>query len=54
MLRLIRFLIFGDGHLHQWEAIRETSLVERYGDVPHGMAVYCRCKVCGAHKRFEI
>ncbi len=50
MLRLLRFLVTGDWHLHQWETIDKTEcsgmggLWTRY---------YCRCTVCGKHKKFD-
>lgn len=50
MLRLLRFLLTGDTHLHKWETLRDVEVV---GDVGTWTRYYCKCAVCGAHKRFD-
>lgn len=51
MLRLLRFLIFGDGHIHHWRRIADGKLTN--GERFVGNWYDCECTVCGAHKRFN-
>lgn len=50
MLRLFRFLITGDWHLHKWVTIQKNKCT---GDGNRWMRFYCRCEVCGKHKTFD-
>lgn len=51
MIRLIRFLITGDWHLHEWELIKESYYSDDFGSK---WTVYvCRCKHCGNVKLFN-
>ena len=51
MIRLLRFLLTGDGHMHKWEIIgqgRRTWEGSKIGDYYN-----CRCSVCGKIKGFK-
>lgn len=51
MIRLFRFLLTGDGHMHKWEIIgqgRRTWDGAKIGDYYN-----CRCSVCGKIKAFD-
>jgi len=52
MIRLLKFLIFGDAHLHKWVSVEKLHKTTKGGDV---VAVYyiCKCEVCGSIKRFS-
>lgn len=50
MLRLIRFLIFGDGHLHKWRATSQGLFYEM-GD--EGSCVFAVCEHCGKRRMFK-
>lgn len=56
MLRLLRFLITGDWHLHQWERRERIKISD--ADNPDGRSIavkhICECKVCRAWKAFEV
>ena len=52
MFRLLRFLVTGDWHLHQWEDIKEAT-VENIDCGERFSRYYCKCKICGKHKRFD-
>lgn len=57
MLRLLQFMITGDWHLHEWELVETRRLVIPGGnvdDIAIGEAKNCRCKHCGAWKRFDL
>lgn len=52
MLRIFRFILTGDWHLHSWEIIdkRYTSVIdtgERF------TSYHCRCIHCGTIKVFD-
>ena len=51
MIRIIRFLLTGDWHLHQWETIDENFCTDEFGGA--WTRYYCRCRVCGKHKKFD-
>lgn len=57
MIRLIRFLITGDWHLHEWE--KPTTRVAVYdpdnaaGGRPVRFQHEVRCKHCGKVRRFK-
>lgn len=50
MLRLLRFLLTGDGHLHKWV---DLQAVETSGNGGRWTRYYCRCEICGKHKKFD-
>jgi hypothetical protein len=52
MLRLLKFLITGDWHLHRWEDTQVINIVDEYSGVNKGYAHHCKCTVCGVHKSF--
>ena len=45
MIELLQLLILG--HAHEWELIKEISLVEKVGDIPSGRKYILQCKHCG-------
>lgn len=50
MLRLLRWFIWGDGHLHHWKIIRQgpRTLSDRNGRVfPNGHYYDLQCENCG-------
>jgi len=51
MIRLLRWLIYGDAHTHVWKTIKEVELVDEK-DNQIGTRYYCECSVCGTHKVF--
>ncbi len=53
MLRLIRFLIFGDAHLHEWEIIEQRDILSRYTLNIIGRSYILKCKHCGDLKEFK-
>ena len=50
MIRLLRFLLTGDWHLHKWETIDQKRRDSKYETWTR---YYCRCTVCGTHKKFD-
>lgn len=54
MMRLLRFLLFGDSHLHQWETIEKCNIVDRYSGRVMNHDYECRCKVCGRYRVFRL
>lgn len=50
MLRLLRWLFTGDGHLHQWEDVEVIRLVN--GNMTTGYTHHCKCIHCGEHRSF--
>lgn len=53
MIRLLRWLIWGDGHLHKWEL---RSTVNGWGGNEYPSAIFksCQCSVCGEYRSFRI
>jgi len=48
MIRIIRFLITGDWHLHKWETIKQVPARDELG---HSYTKhYLQCQVCGKVK----
>lgn len=54
MLRLLRFLVTGDWHLHEWETIRTVDIVAFCGATPSARDYECRCIHCGKIKGFRV
>lgn len=56
MLRLLRFLVFGDGHLHKWEPYGEvTHIVESEQDkIPYKNVQAFKCETCGKIRQFRV
>jgi len=52
MLRLIRFLITGSWHEHEWVVIREGELTSHCG--ARGTRYILQCKTCGDIKNKDI
>lgn len=51
MIRLLRFLLTGDGHMHKWEIMRQGP--RTFGGEKIGSYYECRCSVCGKIKEFR-
>ena len=51
MIRLLKFLITGDWHLHHWKIIGQRTTTD--GNGSRWQRLYCQCKVCGECKVFE-
>lgn len=50
MLRLLKFLIFGDAHLHEWEVIGEDVITYTYNENNSSVdkkMFRLQCKKCG-------
>jgi hypothetical protein len=47
MIRLFRWLVFGDGHAHKWKRVDEFRMVESIGKPPYGTKYVCECEMCG-------
>ena len=45
------------GHAHRWETLKEVRLETRddfFGGTPSVQSrFYCRCTICGKHKKFD-
>lgn len=54
MLRLIRFLIFGDAHIHKWETLKEIDIIGEDSSIPIAKKYVCRCTICGKIKKFRV
>lgn len=54
MIRLIRFLITGDWHLHEWEKDGPQLHSLNMWDEPVNYRQPCRCKRCGKIKSFKL
>lgn len=50
MIRLLRFLLTGDGHMHKWEIIGVSR--QTFDGTKVGNCYDCRCSVCGKIKEF--
>jgi len=51
MIRLLRWIIYGEAHIHIWETIKEVNTAD-VDDAITGTRYYCQCTVCGTHKTF--
>ena len=54
MWRLIRFLLTGDGHLHQWKFTHVDYFSRTDGQRMHSVTYVKVCTVCGKHKTGSI
>lgn len=59
MIRLLRFIITGDWHLHEWEKIQEVDIYSIYDDGststrPTKTEYHCKCIKCGKIKNFKM
>lgn len=53
MIRLLKFLVTGDWHLHLWEQKKMVRIKNGAGEtVNHEL--YCECKICGMPKSFRM
>ena len=53
MVRLFRWLVFGDGHLHRWAEVKSGGIVSASG-ARVGTFYDCRCEICGCFKAFNL
>lgn len=51
MIRLLRFLLTGDWHMHKWEIMSQGPRNWRGSKV--GNFYDCRCSVCGKVEEFS-
>lgn len=59
MLRLFRWLIWGDAHLHKWKPYGgEIKVFEDVEGLDRGVPAYSRqsfqCEVCGTIRMFQV
>lgn len=54
MLRLLRFLLTGDGHLHHWVILNTNSVRAYNGDGNKGTMYTLQCELCGNIKRKQV
>lgn len=52
MIRLLKFLITGDWHMHHWEIHEQRDAVDHNGSLI-GANYILRCKHCGDMKKFR-
>lgn len=52
MIRLLRFLLWGDGHSHHWETIAHGPIMRDDG-AKIGSFYECRCSTCGTIRQFN-
>ena len=52
MIRLFRYLLFGDIHIHKWACVEKLNKTNSSGNV---VAVYYinKCEICGKMKKFS-
>ena len=50
MIRLFRWLFWGDGHAHRWETIETMDLTDRATGLK-GTRFHLKCTVCGNIKK---
>lgn len=54
MIRLFRFLITGDWHLHKWDKGEDINVWGDSTKYPAYRKTVCRCKECGKIKVVKI
>jgi len=55
MIRLLRWILTGDGHLHKWVKIKEVASFWNASDpLPMYTKHVCRCEICGEIKGFKV
>lgn len=59
MLRLLRFLVFGDWHLHIWEDVGEPIKLYRPGvdpkkTLPQEATQQMKCRTCGKRTSYQL
>ena len=53
MIRLFRWLLFGDGHAHRWKIIDSEKVSRSSDGTVKGIRHTLQCKVCGKLDTFE-
>ena len=51
MIRILKFLVTGNWHLHIWEDLYSVECKDDCGGL--WQRYYCKCKICGEHKKFD-
>jgi len=51
MWRLLKFIVTGSWHEHEWEIIQECNLTDDFG--ASGQRYHCRCVKCGKITKFD-
>ncbi len=52
MIRLLRFLVTGDWHLHRWRVIESATCTDDFNR--RWTRRYCQCEHCGKIKVFDV
>jgi len=54
MIRLIRWLIFGEAHIHKWTTIENIDVYNSSSStLPTASKYVCRCDTCGKIKVYR-
>jgi hypothetical protein len=53
MIRLIRWLIFGEAHIHKWTTIENIDVYRPGTTLPTASKYVCRCDTCGKIKVYR-
>jgi len=54
MIRLLKWLIFGDTHLCKYEIIERIKVVSEYKNTPESIIFVQKCEICGKIKKTRI
>lgn len=55
MLRILKFLITGDWHLHKWQCVATYNWREKnYGNYLNYEIQILECEHCGKRKKFKV
>lgn len=52
VIRLFRWLFFGDGHKHEWETMKTANLMQ--DGICVGQRYFQRCTKCGKMKKVDL
>ena len=54
MIRLLRWLIWGDAHTHKWVLFTTTNVMTEGSTIPDAIIHEYHCSVCGKHKMVKV
>lgn len=57
MIKLLKYLIFGEAHTHKWAKEKTIYVYADYSsnkELPIYEKVICKCNICGKYKVFKI
>lgn len=58
MIRLLRFLIWGDAHMHKWVPFGKVTEVYEFSDpssgIPDARKQSFQCEICGKIRYFKV